>query len=391
MNKFWSFSFYFVFFAGVASFGPYRVLYYQSLDFTGAQIGLLVGIAPLITAVSLPFLTGLADKSNRHKTMMSALLFLLILLIFVYPLVTDFALMLMVAILLTVCFSAVMPFAASAIIYMLQGRRDLFGRMRLGGTIGFSIASTIIGALVESNGLRIGFWAAAIIMLGALIVSLKLEHTDKKVKKREEKGNARDLLKNPHFVLFLLLGFCGGISFTTINTYLFPYMQELGAGESIMGLALTFGTLVEIPVLFFMSNFVKRFKPYALVMFSIVMTGLRFFLLAIVPDPTLVLFVQLLNGFNHPLLTTAGAIYADEQAPEGYRATAQGLFNVAVSGIGAALGGFMGGLMFDSLGARGMYFVFGVMIVVVVIVVTFVRRFLPAENPVVIPEPTFET
>jgi PPP family 3-phenylpropionic acid transporter len=67
----WPFSFYFLYFAGVASFGPYRVLYYQSLSFTGAQIGLLVGITPLITLVSLPLMTGLADRTNRHALITS--------------------------------------------------------------------------------------------------------------------------------------------------------------------------------------------------------------------------------------------------------------------------------------------------------------------------------
>jgi hypothetical protein len=67
MKRIWPFSFYFLLFAGAAAHLPYRVLYYQSLSFTGAQIGLLAGIAPLITVVSLPLVTGLADRTNRHN------------------------------------------------------------------------------------------------------------------------------------------------------------------------------------------------------------------------------------------------------------------------------------------------------------------------------------
>lgn len=379
MRKNWTFTFYFVFFAGVAAFGPYRVLYYQSLDFTGAQIGLLVGIAPLITVISLPLMTGFADRTNRHKLILSLSLLTLIASVIAYPLVVSFIPLLVLSIILTIAFSATMPLAASAIMFMLGEQKDIYGRIRLGGTIGFAITSTIIGTLVESNGLRVGFWIAAVIFFLALLVSQKMVHGETKSKQPAEKGRALDVLKNPHFLLFLLLGLSGGISFTTINTYLFPYMKELGAGESMMGLALTFGTLVEIPVLFFVSNFIKRFNAYALVIFSILMTGLRFFLLALVSDPTLVLGVQLLNGFNHPLLTVAGAIYADEQAPQGYRATAQGLFNVAISGVGAAIGGFLGGLLFDAIGAKGMYFSFGIFIILVIVIVSLIRAMLPAE------------
>ena len=70
MRTIWPFVFYFLLFAGIASFGPYQVLYYQSLSFTGAQIGLLVGIAPLITMVSLPLVTGFADRTNKHRLVM---------------------------------------------------------------------------------------------------------------------------------------------------------------------------------------------------------------------------------------------------------------------------------------------------------------------------------
>lgn len=68
------FSFYVVIFAAIAAYRPYLVLYYQSLSFTGAQIGLLVGLAPLITIVALPLLTGLADATNRHRLIHSLLL-----------------------------------------------------------------------------------------------------------------------------------------------------------------------------------------------------------------------------------------------------------------------------------------------------------------------------
>ena len=72
MKKVWPFSFYFVYFAAIAAFAPYMVLYYQSVGLSGAQIGLLTGIGPLITLVSVPFWTGLANTTGRHGLIMSA-------------------------------------------------------------------------------------------------------------------------------------------------------------------------------------------------------------------------------------------------------------------------------------------------------------------------------
>ena len=109
------------------------------------------------------------------------------------------------------------------------------------------------------------------------------------------------------------------------------------------------------------------------------MTSLRFLLLAVAPNPAFVLGVQLLNGFNHLLLTVAGVTYADEQAPKGYRATAQGLFTMALGGIGAAVGGFVGGLLFEGVGAKGMYWVFCFFVLVILVFKSIVRRTFPPE------------
>jgi PPP family 3-phenylpropionic acid transporter len=376
----WPFSFYFLYFAGVASFGPYRVLYYQSLSFTGAQIGLLAGITPLITLASLPFVTGLADRTNRHGLIMSLSLLVVVSGLVLFPTLKTFILLFGLVIVFSVFFSSIMPLSNSATMFMLGDGKDLYGRIRLGGTIGFGIVATLAGSLVENYGLKIAFWSAASLFFIAFLISQKLVHGGEESENPADRGRVGELLKNPHFLLFLLIGFAGGISFATLNTYLFPYMKELGARESMMGLALTIGTISEIPVLFFANRFIKRLKAYALLIFSIAMTGLRFLLLAVAPNPIFVLLIQLLNGFNFPLLYVAGVTYADEQAPQGFRATAQGLFNASMGGIGGAVGGFAGGLLFESVGAKGMYLFFCVFVAFVLVFVSLVRRTLPPEQ-----------
>ena len=376
----WPFLFYILRFGGAATFRPYTVLYYQALAFTGAQIGLLTGITPLVSLVSMPLITGIADRTQKHKLILSLSMLAAVSGLVLYPFLDNFLPIFLLTILITLFLSPVGPLSDSATLFMLGEQKNLFSRVRLGGTIGFSIAATLAGALVENHGLRIAFLGAALIFFIAFLVSLKITHGTEERVKIGEKGRSLDLLKNPRFLLFLMIVFTGGIANTTINTYLFPYMKALGAGESIMGLALTMGTLAELPILFFVSNLIKRYTAYTLVIFSTVITCLRFLLLAITPIPGLVLAIQLLNGFTFPLLSVAGVTYVDDQAPEGFRASAQGLFNGAVLGIGSAVGGFVGGILFDRLGARGMYFAFFVFITIILIIVSLIRRALPPEE-----------
>src|SRR5512139_1326929 len=71
MKKIWPFSFYFLHYAAFSALLPFMVLFYQQLNFTGTQIGLLTGIPPLLTLVAAPFWTSVADATRRHRLIMS--------------------------------------------------------------------------------------------------------------------------------------------------------------------------------------------------------------------------------------------------------------------------------------------------------------------------------
>lgn len=376
----WPFSFFFIVSAAAAVYRPYLVLYFQSLSLSGTQIGLLVGAAPLVMMVSLPLMTGLADRTKRHSMVMGLSLLVVVFGLVLFPSLKTFTLLFAMVVLLSIFLSPVFPLANNAAMIMLGERKELFGRIRVGGTIGFSIAAALAGVLVENYGLKIAFWTAAVLYAVAFLVNQKLVHQEGASGNIPDQGRVKDLLKNPRLLILLLIGFAGGISYASNNTYLFPYLKELGAEESVMGLALTIGTIAEIPVLFFVSRFIKRFNTYAVLIFSTVMTSFRFLLLVIAPNPAFVLGVQVLHGFTHPLLSVAGVTYADEVAPAGFKATAQGLFNATLGGVGAAFGGFVGGLIFDRTGGRGVYLAFCLFILLILGLVSLLTRILPSRR-----------
>jgi PPP family 3-phenylpropionic acid transporter len=176
------------------------------------------------------------------------------------------------------------------------------------------------------------------------------------------------------------VAFAGGLNLAAINNYLFPFMKELGATESMMGLAILIGTISEFPTLYFGNRLINRFKPYGLLILSMVISGIRMLLFAASGTIGFILIVQLLNGLTFAAMWVAGVSYANENAPTGMSTTAQGLFSAVVMGIGMAVGGFIGGLLLERVGGRSLYLVFGVAVLMIVIIAAVMHRRLPAEQ-----------
>lgn len=377
MKKYLSFSFYIVFFAAQASFLPFIVLFYQGLGFDGAQIGLLSGMIPLTTLVAVPLWTRLADATRKHRLIMNVAMSVGVVGLFVFPMFRTFAPLLVLGVVTNSFLSPASSFADSATMFMLGDKKEMYGRIRIGGTIGFGVMAPIAGLLVENLGLKIAFWGAAILFFLGMLISQKFEYAEGSGED-SEKGSVRTLLRNPRWLLFLVLAFAAGLSIAATGTYFYPYMKELGVKESMMGVTVMVATLAEIPTFFFGDRLLKRFGSYGLFLVAMVMNGLRPLLFAISETVIPILLIQALNVLAFPATWLAGVAYADEHAPDNLKTTAQGLFGTVVFGFGMAVGGFFGGLLLESIGGQGLFAVYGAVVTGITIVVALIQRSLLA-------------
>ena len=365
--------FYLLYYAAASFCLPYIVLYFQELGFNGAQIGLMMGMAPIITLVGAPFWTGLADAKGRHKLIMSLTILGTIVFVSIFPFLKTLIPIIVLVFLFSLFSAPTISFADSATMTMLAEEKAMYGRVRLGGTVGWGVFAVLAGVIIQSYGIKWAFWGYALIMLLAFIVSQKFTF-GKRVENVSLGGDIRKVLSNRRWIFFLCLAFVGGVAFTAINIFLSPYLEELGASRSTMGIALTISTVGELPVLFFANRLLKRFGAYGLFGLGMTMTGLRLLLYAWLNFPAGILIFQLLNGMTFPIVWVAGVSYANENAPEGMKATAQGLLGAMVYGFGAAAGGLAGGLMIESIGGQWMYLIIGSLVLISVAVITLLER-----------------
>ncbi len=365
--------FYLVYFGGAAFLQPYLIVYFQEIGFNGLQISLLAGFAPLVILVGAPLWTGLADAKMRHRLIMSFTLLLCVILAVVFPLVRFFALIAPLIFIYALFASPIPSFADSATMAMLAEKRELYGRIRLGGTIGWGLLAPVAGLIIDTYGIRWAFWGYAVFMALALLICQKFTF-GQPAEKPSIVQDAHTMLADRRWAIFLSLSFLAGVGAAVMNNYLAPYMGELGATKSTVGWALFIATLSELPVLFFANYLLKRFTARGLFALGVLITGLRLLLYGAISVQSGVLVFQLINGLTFPMVLVAGVSYANEIAPGGMKATAQGLFAAMLAGIGAAVGGAVGGLLLGSLRGQATFLIMGAFVLAGLGVIMLLER-----------------
>jgi len=379
-GKFWSFAFYFLYFAGAVAIFNYLALYFQGQGLPGTQIGVLMGLASLIGLFSGPMWSGLADASQRHRLVLSVAMLGNLIAIFLFPFSNTFWWFFALIVIWSIFGGPIQSMADNATITMLGDERELYGRVRIGGTIGWGIGAPIIALVVARYGMRYNFSFYSVMFLIALIA---LQHMHFSSLKSEDSfwHGVRGLLTDRKWIVFLMIVIIAASGSSVINNYLFVYLQKIGTSPTWMGWAVTISTAVEVPALFFANRMLKKLGARGLLLLGLASMALRCGLYGLVNVPWGALTIQLLQFVTFPILWVAGVSYANENAPAGMGATAQSIFNSAFMGIGSAAGGFFGGVLLQYLGVQNMFLTFGLVMLLATLIFGVLQRRQLASQP----------
>jgi MFS family permease len=209
------------------------------------------------------------------------------------------------------------------------------------------LGSGLTGAALQ-DGTRWTFVVAGVAALALAAFSLILPHTPpKKVNAGEDRFawlEAFKLLKHP-FVLVLWLVTC--VDATVHNAYFNWAGTFLGAPTSAGGVGIpgnwimpvmSVGQIAEMLTMLILGATLKRLGWRATMIVGIIAYPVRFAIWAFLPDHQwLIILVQALHGMCYAFFFATVYIFADAHFPKDVRASAQGLFNVMILGVGCLL------------------------------------------------------
>lgn len=369
----WPSAFYLLAFAAYAAVFPFVALYYQSLGFSGGQVGLLLSVPPLASLIASPLWTGLADASRRHRRVLVVTILTSTAGMAALPWIRAFTPLFVAIVAIALLSAPVMALVDTATLSMLGGERDQYGRIRLWGTIGWGLAAPLAGGVLERNGLPWMFGIYSGLMILSLLTVGRLRFSLSAASAPLGRGLVT-LLTDRRWLLFMVAVLAASIALAGQTNFLSILLEGMGSTKTFMGIALTLSTLSELPVMFFSPWLLRRFKPQGLLSLAMAASGLRSLLYFLAGGPEIILGIQLLHGLTFPALWVAGVTYAAENAPPGLGATAQAVFGSVLMGLGASAGSLISGLLMEWLGIRGMYAVTGSLVMMTVLVLILLER-----------------
>lgn len=237
-----------------------------------------------------------------------------------------------------------------------QGRA--VGIATSGSTAGQFVFVPILGLLLAGGGWRVGYQALAVACLVLAVVAwLLLRHVG--AGGHATASQAREsfatrvgyLLRQPTFHgLFWSFLLCGYTSTGVIETHLIPYAEFCGIPPAPSSLA--FGILMGVNTLAMVASgyLTDRINRTLLLASIYALRAFTFLLLPLLVQETSVLwmFAVLFGIFDYATVPPTASLAAGHLGNERV-GTAMGLISAGHS-IGAALGAFMGGYLFDATG-----------------------------------------
>lgn len=339
-------AFYFTFYGAIALLVPFLTLYYQDQGLSGRQIGILTGLIPLVTLLSSGMWSALADATQKHKVVLFAAIGAAWVAVYCVTHAQTFYLLILSVIFYALCIAPIIPIVDNSVLARLGAEKHRYGRVRVWGSFGFGIFATIAGFIFEQAGLAWIFTSSLIVFAAVIIIVWRM-----RIQPAPLGGSYRmglwQLMKNRAWILFLFVALAGGMSMSLFINFLFLYLETMGASGNILGFSLTLATISEIPVFLTADRFLKRWNAQLLVAIALLVFVIRAFAYVGMNAPWQVLPISLLHGLSFAVMWLAGVQYADDIAPAGLGATAQGIFGSVMMGLGPTLGAVIGGIVYD--------------------------------------------
>lgn len=349
--------FYFFYFATVGSFIPYWSLYLKHIGFNADAIGELTALL-IGTKMISPNLWGwIADRTGKSLRIIRLASFFTGFLFVGFLFFHGFVWFVWITLGFSFFWNAALPQFEAVTLRHVKTEPHRYSRIRLWGSVGFIAAVLGVGRFLDESGIDI----LPIMVLGMLalmwLMSLIIPDAKSAADHVASEGMMQ-ILKKPEVLAFLLVSLLAQLAHSPYYVFYSMYLKHYHYSASYTGLLWTCGVLAEIILFIYMKRLLKHFSLRILLLSSLLLSVLRWMLIAEYGDNLAVLVAaQLLHAatFGGTHVAAMHLIYG--YFGEHHQGKGQALYTSLSFGLGGMLGSLYAGYCWESLSPEFVYLV----------------------------------
>jgi len=381
---------YFFYFAILGLISPYLSVFLDGKGFTSLELGEIFAILTATKIIAPSLWAILADKTGQQLLIirLGALLALLSFMLLFW--LDDYWAISICLALFSLFWTAILPQLEVLTLNSVRHSSKIYARVRLWGSLGFIVLAIFAGqvmAFYQEQGLASvtsNSFTNAFVFMGCTALFLLLLSTIS-LKSRQVLSAAKiqvlsikEKLLELRFIIFFISGILLQISFGPFYGFFALFLRDLEYPGFAVGLFISLGVLAEILVFIFASSFFKHFSLKALLIFSLAITALRWFLVALYADSAWMLaLTQLIHAASFALFHSASMIFISNHFSSCQQSRGQAIYLGGVYGVGGAIGAYLAGMLWlDGAGASTAFLTASV----AALLAALLMIFLPKEN-----------
>jgi PPP family 3-phenylpropionic acid transporter len=333
-------SFYLFYFAAVGVYIIFLPKVLHDIGYSPTDIGIVLALAPLMRfATPFLFLKHITLTQNLFKIILVLSVFSSSLF---YVTIDNFYLFMINNAILGVCLSVLLPYIE---LIAIKELKNLYGKSRLFGSIGFAIISLVLAAYLTEPNIALHYYFGTTLLTAIIAFSL-LKYDEKEYPQTVDDEKFSLVKYWPFWVslFFMQVSFGGYYNFFTI------YETAQGISLETVSYLWVFAIICEIAMFYYQAPLLKRNLIF-IIKLSILVTAFRWLMLYLFPESLTVSFLtQSLHAFSFGLYHSAVIlflykIYQNKKLAQQF-----------MLGIAYGLGGFIGALIAGYVYGKYLFF-----------------------------------
>ncbi len=344
-------AFYFFFFAVLGSFVPYWSLYLKESGFSAAEIGEVLAIFMLMKVVSPNLWAWFADYSGLRMALTRWLAVFAVLGFCTVFIGHSYANVVTSMVLFSLFWHAIAPQFEATTLNHLGRHVHRYSHIRLWGSVGFIVAVVALGPILEWHGAS---WLlpVMVILLAATAITAFFVPSDTGHHQSIASHGIVRILRRPEVIGLLLASFLMQLSHGPYYTFYSIYLQSADYGRGFIGVLWGLGVLAEVALFIVMHRVFNDFGLRFLMLASLLLTTIRWLLIAYFVDYIAVLVVaQLLHAASFGLYHAVAMQLIHHHFVGNHQVRGQSLYSSISFGVGGGVGSYISGGLWDSYGA----------------------------------------